>query len=456
MRIQKFTHFVVASLLLVAAFAVNVSAQTATATGKVTLRQADGTEVPVSGAQVEFHRTDIKQTLKTKTDKKGEYVYAGLDLIGTFTILVSAPGASPSYVSNVRISQRPLNNFVLNPGDGKALTLAEVKAAAATGGTPAAATPGAAVPKMTAEEAKRLDEEAAKKRAEIEAKNAKIEERNAKLPIVFKAGNDAVNASNSLKGAEKISKLDEAISNYNQGIEIDPGTAVVYSNKQIALRSRGLERYNMAVVTKDKAVRDAGIEAARNDLKDAVENGEKAVAVHKTESQANNAGGAADANGQKNAGLTYLEDRAETYRRALQIKAPIDNAAAAKAIEEYINSETDPAKKEKMQTSLGDALFYAGQIDEAVAKFRESLAKNPNNLDAIYGLGLALASSTPPQLAEARDMLQQYASKAPEGVSRKQEALDMVKYLDATIQGEAANKAQDSKTDKGRNTKRKP
>ncbi|HEV7903387.1 MAG TPA: hypothetical protein VGO96_06060 [Pyrinomonadaceae bacterium] len=454
MRIQKFSHFVVATLLLVAAFAVNASAQnTATATGKVTLKQADGTEVPVQGALVEFHRTDIKQYLKTKTDKKGEYIYAGIALEGKFTISVSAPGATPSFIANVPVSRNPVNNFSLSPGDGKVLTLAEIKAM--PGAAPVAGTATAPAPGLTPEEAKKKQAEFDKELAAVTAKNAKIEERNAKLPVIFKAGNDAVNASNSLKGAEKISKLDEAINSYNQGIEIDPEAAVVYGNRQVALRSRGLEKYNMAVVNKDKAARDAGLEAARNDLKAAVENGEKAVAVSKTEGQANNAGGAA-AGGQKDTGLILLEDRAETYRRALQIKAPVDNAAAAKAIEEYINSETEPAKKEKMQTSLGDALFYAGQIDESVAKFREILAKNPGNLDAIYGLGLALASLTPPQLAEARDMLQQYASKAPEGVSRKQEALDMVKYLDDTIQGEAANKAQETKTDKGRPSKRKP
>jgi tetratricopeptide (TPR) repeat protein len=464
MRIQKFTHFVVAALLLVAACAVNASAQMTTATGTVTLKQADGTEVPIKDAVVEIHRTDIKQSLKTKTNKKGEYVYAGIDITGTYTIIVSAPGATPSYISNVRLSQRPANNFSLSPGDGRSLTLAEVKAAAtaapSTGKPGTAAATTAAAPAsggMSPEEAKKKQEELAKEIAAVTAKNAKIEERNAKLPVIFKAGNDAVNASNSLKGADKISKLDEAINNYNQGIEIDPEAAVVYGNKQIALRSRGLEKYNLAIVNKDKDARNAGLEAARNDLKEAVDTSEKAIVAYqkeKAEGQAADTGGAAS--GQKDPGLTYLEDRAETYRRALQIKAPIDNAAAAKSIEEYINSETDPSKKEKMQTSLGDALFYAGRVDDSIAKFREILGRNPNNIDAIYGLGLALASSNPPQLAEARDMLQQYASKAPDTASRKQEALEMVKYLDATIQGEAANKAQDSKSDKGRAGKRKP
>lgn len=447
MRVPKFTHFV-AALLLVSAFAASASAQQATATGKVTLKQADGTEAPVQGAQVEFHRTDIKQTLKTKTDKKGEYVYAGLDLGGTYTILVSAPGATPSYSSNIRIGRQPNNNFSLTPGDGRTMTLAEAQGAAPT------AKPGAAPASgLTPEQAKKLDEENAKLRAEVAAKNAKIEERNAKLPVIFKNANDAVTASNALKGAEKISKLDEAVNGYNQGIEIDPEEPAVYRNRQIALRARGLEKYNIAVVNKDKEAKNAGIEAARADLMNAVESGEKAITAQRKRGQEASAG-AGGASGQKDE-VGYLEDRAETYRRALQIKAPVDNDVAAKSIEEYINAETDAAKKEKMQSSLGDALFYAGRIDESLAKFRQILAQNPNNMEAMFGLGIALASTNPPQLAEARDALQQYASKAPEGNVRKLEAAEMVKYLDESLKAESNNKSQDA--NKSRTTgRRKP
>jgi tetratricopeptide (TPR) repeat protein len=272
---------------------VTATAQQIAATGKVTLKQADGKEVPVVGAAVEIHRTDINQTLKTKTDKKGEYVYAGLDLVGTYTIIVSAPGATPSYITNIRISQRSINNFSLTPGDGRTLTLAETRAvgAPAGGGAAGGTAAAAATPKMTAEEAKRLDEEAAKLRAEVEAKNMKITERNEKLPVVFNAGNEAVKASNSLKGAEKVSKLDEAIAAYNQGIAIDPDEMAVYRNKQIALRSRGLEKYNMGVVSKDKAAKEAAIEGGRNDLKEAVEAGEKAVAIFRTSKAAAAAAG---------------------------------------------------------------------------------------------------------------------------------------------------------------------
>lgn len=420
MRIQKFTRFVAAALFVVAAFAANVSAQTATATGKVTLRQADGTEAPVKDAVVEFHRTDIKQTLKTKTNKQGEYTYAGIDYIGTYTILVSAPGATPSYLSNIRISQRPVNNFSLNPGDGKALTLAEVKAAAAA---PAAG--AAAAPTMTAEEAKKKQAELDKEIAAITAKNTKIEERNAKLPAVFKAANDAFNAKN----------YDLAITTYDQAIDIDPSEAVVYRNKAIALRSRGVDNYNAAAKAKDQAGKDA----ARADLKLATETAEKAVSIYRTP-QADRVAATPDA--AKNEDLDYLFQRAESYRVALQTNAQVDTEAGVKAFQEYIAAETDPVKKTKGEASLGDALFQGGRVDESIAAYKAILAASPNNLDAIYGLGLALASDpTGAKTAEGRDMLEQFASKAPANDPRKQMAAEAVAGLNEALKPKPADKA---------------
>lgn len=435
MRIQKFTSFVVAALFVVA-FAVNACAQTATATGKVTLRQADGAEAPVKDALVEFHRTDIKQTLKTKTDKKGAYVYAGVDLVGVYTIIVSAPGATSSYVSNVRIGQRPENNFSLQPGDGKALTLAEVKAsvaaspaagttAAAAGAAPAAGTPG-----LTPEEAKKKQAELDAEIAAVKAKNAKIEERNAKLPEVFKAANEAFNSKN----------YDQAITTYDQAIQIDPTEAVVYRNKSIALRSRGVDNYNKFAKVKDQAGKDA----ARADLKLATETAEKAVSVYRTP-QADRVA-AASPEAAKSEDLDYLFQRAESYRVALQTNAQVDTEAGIKAFQEYIAAETDAAKKTKAEAALGDALFFGGRVDESIAAYKAILASSPNNLDAIYGLGLALASDpTGAKTAEGRDMLQQFASKAATTDPRKQMAEEAVAGLNEALKPKPAEKATTTK-----------
>jgi tetratricopeptide (TPR) repeat protein len=431
MRIPKFTHFFVAALL-VATFAVNAAAQfTATATGKVTLKQADGTEVPVADAVVEIHRTDIKQTLKTKTNKKGEYTYAGIPPAGTYTLLVSAPGASPTYVANINLNRQSENNFTLNPGDGKALTLAEVKAmsaggaGAAKGNTPGSTAKASGETALTPEEAKKKQAEYDKEVAEIAAKNAKTQERNAKLPVVFKAANDAFNAK----------KYDESITLYDQAIGIDPEEAVVYLNKAIALRMRAVDRYNAAAKTKDQAGKDA----ARADLKLATETAEKAIATYRTP-QASRV--SADAPGAaRNDDLDYLFQRAEAYRIALQTNAQVDTQAGIKAFQEYIAAETDTAKKTKAESALGDALFFGGRVDESIAAYKAILAVNPNNLDAIYGLGLALASDpTGAKTAEGRDMLQQFASKAAATDPRKQMAEEAVAGLNEALKPRPADK----------------
>lgn len=426
MRIPKFTHFFVA-VLLVATFAVNAAAQfTATATGKVTLKQADGTEAPVADAVVEIHRTDIKQTLKTKTNKKGEYTYAGIAPSGTYTLLVSAPGASPTYVANINLNRQSENNFSLSPGDGKALTLADVNAANAGGAAKGGAAKSGGEAPLTAEEAKKKQADYEKELAAIKAKNAKIEERNAKLPVVFKAANEAFNAK----------KYDEAITLYDQAIEIDPSEAVIYRNKATALRSRAVDKYNTAAKAKDQAGKDA----ARADLKLSTETAEKAIATYRSPQGDRVAAAAPGA--AKNDELDYLFQRAESYRVALQTNAQVDTDAGIKAFQEYIAAETDAAKKTKAEAALGDALFQGGRVDESIAAYKSILTSNPNNLDAIFGLGIALASDpTGAKTAEGRDMLQQFASKAPTTDPRKQLAEETVVGLNEALKPRPADKA---------------
>lgn len=434
-----------AAALLVAAFSVAASAQVATLEGRVMLKQADGTVVPLQGATLSIHRTDIKQDLgSVKTDKNGKYVRVGVPFVGTFTLLVSGPGASPDFLVGMRASRNPANDFTLSPGDGRVLTLAEATAASANG-RPTAAAGGAPAPSTAdVENSKKKAAEMAAERAKIEAENAKAQELNTKLPEILKAGNDAFNAKN----------YEDAIARYNEGITADPQQVVFPRNKSVALRTRAIEKYNASVKSKDQAAK----EAARNDLKDAVDSVEKAVSNYREFSSKRAGASAPGAGGtQQSEELGLLEIRAETYRLALQTSSPIDSNNAAKAIEEYLNLENDSNKKNKMEASLGDALFFAGKVDESIAKFREIMAKSPSNLDAIFGLGISLAAKSaedPTMIAEAKKTLEQFVSKAPDGYPRKAEAAEAAVYLGESLKSEAASKAQQEK--KGGNTRRRP
>lgn len=427
-----------AAVLLLLSCAAAASAQVVPASGKVTLKQADGTTVPVQGAAVEIYRTDIAGRYVTKTDKSGNYIYAGIPFGGTYTILVSAPNARPDFLAGLRLSQQGENNFTLEPGDGRKLTLDEVKAAASA--APAAGGAGAAGGGGGGADARRAKEEMAKREAAIEAEKAKAAASNAQLSDLLKAGNDALNAKN----------YDQAITSYDQGIQADPEQAVFQLNKSVALRSRGVDRYNAAVKAKDNAGRDT----AKADFKAAADASEKAVTNLRAlgaKRGAGSAGGAAGgaaapaAGGAPNAEeLNYLSARAENYRIALQTGNSDLADAAAKAIQEYVTSETDPVKKAKAQVSLADALLQGGQVEQSVAAYRQALTANPENLDAMYGLGIALAADptqSKEKLTEARDALEKFAAKAPATDGRKQEAAAAAEGIGQSLKPAAAQPA---------------
>ncbi len=71
-----------------------VSAQTGQLRGKVVLKQADGTMTPADGAAVVVHRTDISGKFETKTNKKGEFAFAGIPFVGEYLITASHASSS--------------------------------------------------------------------------------------------------------------------------------------------------------------------------------------------------------------------------------------------------------------------------------------------------------------------------------------------------------------------------
>jgi hypothetical protein len=93
---RKYSSPALAVILLLLVSAFTASAQSAEFRGVVKLKQADGTVVPAAGAVIDVYRLDIGGKFNTKTDKKGEFVFAGLPLVGTFAVAASLPGAQPA------------------------------------------------------------------------------------------------------------------------------------------------------------------------------------------------------------------------------------------------------------------------------------------------------------------------------------------------------------------------
>src|ERR1700682_2339837 len=120
MRRSYFLTSIVAAAVLVLS-AIVASAQTGQLRGSVQLVGADGKPAPIAGATIDVYRTDITGEFHTKTDKKGEWVFAGLPYVGTYVVAVSAPGAAPDARSGVKAGREVSVDLGLQPGDGRPL-----------------------------------------------------------------------------------------------------------------------------------------------------------------------------------------------------------------------------------------------------------------------------------------------------------------------------------------------
>ncbi len=420
MRRSYVLNVIVATCVLLFSV-ILASAQTDQMRGTVKLADADGKQTPVAGAVIDVYRTDMKSDYHTKSDKKGEWVFAGLPFVGTYTISVSAPGASPTTRAGVKArADQPLE-IVLSPGDGKKLTEAEALAAASTG--PANSGGG----NSATDKAKAADE-LAKKNAEIAKENEKIGNANKVVGDAFKNGNTALMAKN----------YDEAIKQYDSGLAADPehpGIPSLLTNKSAALRARAVEKYNAAIQSKDDAAKTAGIEAAKADFTAAAESANKAVEL------LNKQPAPTDPNEQKQQQTNKyfaLQSRAEAMRLFAMKVDQTKAGEAATAYQEYEAAETDPAKKTKAEKDYAELLFQtAGDqagYEKAIAEFQKILAKTPDDPDALLRVGQALFNigalnnNDKAKYQEASNYLQRFVDKAPDSQLRT-EAKELIETM---------------------------
>jgi tetratricopeptide (TPR) repeat protein len=420
MRRSYVFNSIVAIAVLLCASAI-ASAQTGQLRGSVKLVGADGNAAPVANAVIDVWRTDIAGDYHTKTDKKGEWIFAGLPYTGTYVVSVSAPGASPMARDKVKAGREIPVDMVLSSGDGKKLTRDEAVTAAAGGGGGATSSGGGG--NDAAEKARQA--ELAKKNEEIMATNKKIEGANQIIGDAFKAGNAALTA--------KPPNYDEAIKQYDVGLAADPehpGAPSLLTNKSGALRSRGVDKYNAAIQNKDEAARNAGLESAKADFKASAEASNRGVELLKKQPAAT------DAEEQKQQTTNKyfaLFARAEAMRFFVTKVDPSKADDGITAYQEYIAVETDPVKKAKAQLDLAQMLLDSGAADKAMVEFQKIVAEKPDDPDANLGLGLALFSSgDKAKYQEAANYLQKFVDKAPDTHKFKTDAKAVLAELKST------------------------
>lgn len=418
--LRRFDLRIIFTFILFALGVTLASAQTAPVSGRVVLKKADNTTVPVEGALVEVFRIDVKSTLPSaKTDKKGNFSFAGVMLGGSYVLSISSPGAKPGYLPNVKAGSEKLL-VTLQEGDGRRWTEQEIRDAAA--GTPSGSS---AEQTKASEDQQKAAAEYQKKLAEAEAKNKEIESKNVLIQRTLKEGTDAFNAKN----------YDLAVAKFNEGIAADPdfvGSApILLNNKGITLKIVAVEEYNRGVKSTDPTAKADAIGKAKEHLEQARDAFAHSWDVLKKAPPAN----AADQANYDKTKYDALNGLADTYRILVITKAGITKTSDVKeAFDAYMAVETDPAKKAKAQVTLGDVMREANDSDAAIAAYRVALSQSPDNADALAGLGLSLFNSgvianDKEQMQEGLNYMTKFTEVAPATHPLKSSVKDAVDYL---------------------------
>jgi tetratricopeptide (TPR) repeat protein len=418
---RRYLFSVLACAALIFSTTIFVAAQTGQLRGKVSLKQADGAVVPATDVAIEVYRTDVSAKYATKTDKKGEFVFAGVPFVGTYLIVASREGAQPTWIPGVKAGREVDYKIDMVPGDGRRYTPEEIKNIIAQNKGPAAS--GAAEVKESSED-KAKREELERKNAEILEKNKQAEASNAVIQRTFKAGNDAL----------KLKNYDEAITQFDEGIRADPdhpGAPSLLTNKSSALNSRAVSKFNAAIQSTDDAAKSAGLEAAKKDWKEASEASRKAVEMLKANAVPTEAAAATNA---KTNLYFALMIRAEVSRFFVTKVDPSQVDAGVTAYEEYIAAEIDPAKKLQAQHHLAAMLFDANAFDRALSYYQKILETNPDDLDALLRSGQALfnmgaMNNDKAKYQEAADFLARFVEKAPDTNTFKADAKAILETL---------------------------
>ncbi|HXT63184.1 MAG TPA: carboxypeptidase regulatory-like domain-containing protein [Pyrinomonadaceae bacterium] len=410
----------VSAILLLAAGAA--SAQVAPLRGTVKMLGADGTETPVAGATIDIYRTDVASELHAKSDKKGEWVFVGLMIVGQYTVSVSAPGASPNAKGGLKPGGENVVNITLGPGDGRKFTRDEA-ISFAKGGGGSSSSNGSSGGESAASKAKR--EEELKK---YEAEKTRVTNINEVLNRTFKAGQDALNANPP--------NYDEAIKQFDEGLASDPDQVVLYSRKSLALRLRGVNHYNASVKATEQAQKDAERESADKDFHAAVDAANKGLEAANKETPATDPQAQA---GQASKKLEVLAYRAEGMRLLVKTD-PSQAGAALTAYQDYMAAETDPVKKTKAEKDVAQILFDTASdvagFERAVAAYQKILEGTPDDPDALLRIGQAmfnigaLNNNDKAKYQEAANYLQRFVDKAPDG-QLKTEAKELIDALKA-------------------------
>lgn len=359
------------ALGLLAVFSLPASAQTGGIEGQVLRRNADGTKTPVAKAVIDLYRLGIKGSYKAETDKNGRFAHIGLPY-GRYAIAVSGEGLAPYYEYNVQIPPgQPIERtFELFPGDGRRLSLADIERIQAQAGTQQPLTPA-----QQAEQQKQMEE--AQKKYEESRKKAAADQVMIKH---FEAGKQLAGTN----------QYEPAIAEYKLALEASPDHPQLY----VVVGKMAEAYFNLGVERNNSGNRQLAVESFALAAETAKKGADMVPADKAVEKPK----------------LLQL------HAQSLGVIARLDNKRVPEAVaayEQLIQMSTTPEEKLKAQNAIGDIYLNATMPNEAAENYRKTLAADPNNLDALRGLGMALVQTgDESKYQEVVDVLSKFTDKA--------------------------------------------
>ena len=411
-------------LVFLALLAVGISAAPALAQttspvrGVVKLRAKDGTETLVAGATIESYQTDLGKGagISTTTNKKGEFTFVGFQLGHVYALAVSGTGIAPVVQPNIKAGNENVV-IIVSEGDGRKATEDEVRKFVAS---------GVANKPADAKAQTKEDAEYQKKVAEYTEQKKKAEDTNKIVNVSFQEGDKLYKAKD----------YDAAIAKFDEGINADPefeGSAPILLNyKAVALKDRGVANYNKAVGLTDADAKAAALEKTKTDLLAAAAALDKALEILKK------APAAADAAGQKSLETTkknVLSNYVDLYRLIVKTHAdPTKGKEAGPVFQEYLAMETDAAAKVNAQLIMGDMAQEMGDSQAAIDAYNAVLQSQPENVDALAGMGLSLINqgyltNDKSKFQEGVNYLQKFVGVAPDTHKFKSDAVALIDAL---------------------------
>ena len=225
--------------------------------------------------------------------------------------------------------------------------------------------------------------------------------------------------------------IDRAIELFTQGTILAPKEPAFWANKTTALTKRAKTRYYNANQTSDDLARKQMLDAARSDLRSALETSMKFFNLMISSPEP------------ANPALTDIYRFHKIHAYFLRAQANylmtklVDESYATNAVtaaEDFVTVETDTHRKILAQLDIGEMLIYVGKLREAFGAFQKVLLDDPSNENALLGaavtlINLSVEANEKNSLDQGIEYLAQFVSKAGDKHPIRASAEEVLRYL---------------------------